>query len=103
MGWAWIHRVRRIAAGPGPAFAMQATVAEERPHRWNRTRLWVTLRPLDAPEPVGAYPLMRGIPAQFGLVPVEVKGTVRDGGLVVARTEGGAAEGILWPRGRLRS
>jgi hypothetical protein len=103
MGWAWIRRLRRTAAGGGPAFAMQATVAEQRPRWWNRPRLWVTLRPLDAQDPVGAYPLMKGIPARFGLVPVEVKGTVRDGGLVVARTGDGIGDGILWPRGRLRA
>jgi hypothetical protein len=99
MGWSWIRRVRRVATGAGPAFAMQATVADDRPHWWNLSRPWVTLRPLDASHPVGTYPLMRGATAPLGLVPVEVKGSVRDGGLVVARC--GAA--ILWPRGRLQS
>jgi hypothetical protein len=63
----------------------------------------VTLFPLHGDAPVGAYRLMAGVavaptrpPARL---PAEVKGEVRDGGLVVARGDGQ----VLWPRARLRT
>jgi len=98
-GWWWVRRVRRIAGGNGPAFAMQVRVADLRPRWWNLRRPWVTLLPLDAPDqPVGAYPLMGGVPtAGDDGSTGEVKGHVRDGGLVVAHDGR-----VLWPRGRLR-
>ena len=99
LGWAWVRRVRRLAAGPGPTFAMQVRVAEDRPRWWNVRRPWVTLLPLDAPEdPVGSYPLMARVPLVPTTVTGEVKGNVREGGVVVARTGT-----VLWPRGRLRT
>jgi hypothetical protein len=51
--------------------------------------------------PVGAYPLMAGVAVAptRSRVTAEVKGKVRDGGLVVARSDGQ----VLWPRGRLRA
>jgi hypothetical protein len=57
------------------------------------------LLPLDAPDqPVGSYPLMGGVPtASDAGATGEVKGHVRDGGLVVAHYGR-----VLWPRGRLR-
>ena len=78
---------------------MVVRVAESRPHWWNVRRPWVTLLPLDAVErAVGSYPLMAGVPTVVDAGATgEVKGHVRDGGLVVARS--GA---VLWPRGRLR-
>ena len=98
-GWWWVRRVRRIAGGTGPAFAMQVQVAELRPRWWNLRRPWVTLLPLDAPDqPVGSYPLMGGVTTVIGGGATgEVKGHVRDGGLVVAHDGR-----VLWPRGRLR-
>ena len=98
-GWWWVRRVRRIAGGSGPAFAMEVQVAELRPRWWNLRRPWVTLLPLDAPDqPVGSYPLMGGVPVVIdGRATGEVKGHVRDGGLVVAHDGR-----VLWPRGRLR-
>ena len=98
-GWWWVRRVRRIAGGSGPAFAMQVQVADLRPHWWNLRRPWVTLLPLDASDqPVGSYPLMGGVPVVIdGRATGEVKGHVRDGGLVVAHDGR-----VLWPRGRLR-
>ena len=106
MGWWWTRRLRRVAASRGPAFAMRAIVADDRPHWWNLRRPWVTLLPLDSPpggapaQPVGAYPLMAAVPVVIDAGrPTEVKGQVRDGGLVVARAE----PIILWPRGRLRT
>ena len=83
---------------------MEATVGPSRPRWWNRRRPWVTLFPLHGATPVGAYPLMSGV-AVAAPVPgadrlaTDVKGNVRDGGLVVARCDGQ----VLWPRGRLRS
>ena len=98
-GWWWVRRVRRIAGETGPAFAMQVQVADLRPRWWNLRRPWVTLLPLDAPsQPVGSYPLMGGVPTVLRAgVTGEVKGHVRDGGLVVAHDGR-----VLWPRGRLR-
>ncbi len=98
-GWWWVRRVRRIAGGSGPAFAMQVQVADLRPRWWNLRRPWVTLLPLDASDqPVGSYPLMGGVPTVLGAGSTgEVKGHVRDGGLVVAHDGR-----VLWPRGRLR-
>ena len=63
--------------------------------------------PLDAApaggRPVGAYPLMRGVPTSSASSQAgeagEVKGTIRDGGLVVARK----GDQVLWPRRRLRA
>ena len=99
LGWWWVRRVRGIAGGSSPAFAMQVQVAELRPRWWNLRRPWVTLLPLDAPDqPVGSYPLMGGVPtASDAGATGEVKGHVRDGGLVVAHYGR-----VLWPRGRLR-
>ena len=58
----------------------------------------MTLLPLDADQPVGSYPLMGGVPKEIGASSTgEVKGHVRDGGLVVAHDGR-----VLWPRGRLR-
>jgi hypothetical protein len=61
--------------------------------------------PLDAPvggarqRPVGSYRLMSRVPVPNGAwVPAEVKGNVRNGGLVVARV----GDVIAWPVGRLR-
>jgi hypothetical protein len=104
MGWWWAMRVRRVAAAEGPAFAMLASVADDRPRPWNRRRRWVTLHALDATAddhaPVGSYPLMVDTPLPLGhRAHAEVKGNVRDGGLVVARID----ERIAWPGGRLRA
>lgn len=98
-GWWWVRRVRRIAGGSGPAFAMHVQVADLRPRWWNLRRPWVTLLPLDAlDQPVGSYPLMGGVPTGVSAGATgEVKGHVRDGGLVVAHDGR-----VLWPRGRLR-
>jgi hypothetical protein len=103
MGWWWVHNCRRTAMREGPAFAVEAEVGPARPRWWNRRRPWVTLFPLHGDAPVGAYPLMAGVavaptrpPARL---PAEVKGEVRDGGLVVARGDGQ----VLWPRARLRT
>jgi hypothetical protein len=72
-----------------------------RPRWWNLQRPWVTLLPLHGDAPVGAYPLMAGVAVAptRSRVTAEVKGKVRDGGLVVARSDGQ----VLWPRGRLRA
>jgi hypothetical protein len=101
MGWWWVRGCRRTAAAGGPAFAMEAQVTLDRPRWWNLRRPWVTLFPLHGTTPVGAYPLMADVamartPSRFA---AEVKGKVRDGGLVVARRDGE----VLWPRGRLRT
>ena len=101
MGWWWVLGCRRTARAGGPAFAMEAEVTLDRPRWWNLRRPWVTLFPLHGTTPVGAYPLMAGVtttPTRCRLV-AEVKGKVRDGGLVVARSDGE----VLWPRGRLRT
>jgi hypothetical protein len=102
MGWWWVLCCRRTTRAGGPAFAMEAEVADARPRWWNRRRPWVTLFPLHGATPVGAYPLMGGVVAPTHLparLPAEVKGNVRDGGLVVARGDGQ----VLWPRARLRT
>jgi len=102
MGWWWVHRCRRTASGAAPAFAMEAAVDATRPRWWNRRRPWVTLFPLHGTTPVGAYPLMAGVPLaapRTDRIAADVKGNVRDGGLVVARCDGQ----VLWPRGRLRT
>jgi hypothetical protein len=82
---------------------MEAEVADARPRWWNRRRPWVTLFPLHGATPVGAYPLMAGAAVAPtpppGRLPAEVKGKVRDGGLVVVRGDGQ----VLWPRARLRT
>jgi len=98
-GWWWVRQVRGIAASAGPTFAMHVRVADDRPRWWNLRRPWVTILPLDAPDrPVGAYPLMAGVPKRSRAGATgEVKGQVRDGGLVVAHDGS-----VLWPRGRLR-
>jgi hypothetical protein len=69
-GWWWVRRVRRLAEGPGTAFAVRATVADLRPGRWNRRRRYVTLHALDAhlpplrpPTPGGATAMETGLPA----------------------------------------
>jgi hypothetical protein len=101
MGWWWVRACRRTARAPGPAFAMEAEVTLDRPRWWNLRRPWVTLFPLHGSTPVGTYPLMAGVastPTRSRLA-TEVKGKVRDGGLVVARSDGQ----VLWPRGRLRT
>jgi hypothetical protein len=98
-GWWWVRQVRGIAENAGPTFAMHVRVADDRPRWWNLRRPWVTILPLDAPDrPVGSYPLMAGVPrlSDAGATG-EVKGQVRDGGLVVAHDGR-----VLWPRGRLR-
>ena len=62
----------------------------------------MTLFPLHGTTPVGAYPLMAGVPLaapRTDRIAADVKGNVRDGGLVVARCDGQ----VLWPRGRLRT
>jgi hypothetical protein len=104
MGWWWVHGCRRTAGAGGPAFAMEAEVTLDRPRWWNLRRPWVTLFPLHGTTPVGSYPLMVGVsisPTRSRLA-AEVKGKVRDGGLVVARRA--ASDGqVLWPRGRLRT
>ncbi len=104
MGWWWVHRCRRTAAGAAPAFAMEA---DGRPGP----------SPMVEPSP----PLGDAVPAARGdaggrlsadgrggrggacpgavRLATDVKGNVRDGGLVVARCDGQ----VLWPRGRLRS
>jgi hypothetical protein len=99
-GWWWVRRVQRIASGTGPTFAMQVRVAETRPRWWNLRRPWVTIVPLDSSDDaVGSYPLMARVPVALESGPIgEVKGHVRDGGLVVAQ-----AGWVLWPRGRLRT
>ena len=103
MGWWWVRGCRRTARAGGPAFAMEAEVADARPRWWNRRRPWVTLFPLHGATPVGAYPLMAGVAVAPtpppGRLPAEVKGKVRDGGLVVVRGDGQ----VLWPRARLRT
>jgi hypothetical protein len=102
MGWWWTRRVRRLAAAPGPTFAMLASVADERRRPWTPRRRWVTLYSLDATAddapPVGTYPVM--LDSSIPLArrrPAAVKGNVRDGGLVVARID----DRIAWPVGRL--
>jgi hypothetical protein len=103
MGWWWVGRCRRTIARSGPAFAMEAVIGggPPRPRWWNLQRPWVTLLPLHGDAPVGAYPLMAGVAVAptRSRVTAEVKGKVRDGGLVVARSDGQ----VLWPRGRLRA
>ena len=104
MGWWWVRRVRRLAGAGGPAFAMLADVADERRRPWSPKRRWVTLHSLDASSddhpPVGSYPVMADTALPLGVRrPAEVKGNVRDGGLVVARID----ERVAWPGGRLRA
>jgi hypothetical protein len=104
MGWWWVRRVRRLTTIDGPAFAMVANVADEQLRPWSPKRRWVTLYSLDAAtddrQPVGAYPLMPETQLRVGAEQsAEVKGNVRDGGLVVARI----GERIAWPRRRLRA
>ena len=105
MGWWWVRRLRRTAAADGPTFAMGVTVEPARPRWWNVRRPWVTLFPLDGPDAraVGRYPLMSGVVLGATGTTAEVKGQVRDGGLVVARPAGSDAGAVLWPRGRLRA
>jgi len=117
-GWWWVRRIRRLAERPGTAFAVRATVADLRPRRWNRRRRWVVLHALDAHlpppaetgggpsangplpvHPIGSYPLMTGVVVDRGVgLPTEAKGSLRPGGLVVARV----GDEIAWPRRRLR-
>lgn len=105
MGWWWVRRLRRTAAANAPTFAMGVTVEQARPRWWNVRRPWVTLFPLDGPDAraVGRYPLMSGVVLGDTGTTAEVKGQVRDGGLVVARPAGSDAGAVLWPRGRLRA
>jgi hypothetical protein len=120
-GWSWVRRIRRLAERPGTAFAVRATVADLRPRKWNRRRRWVVLHALDAHlppppagaasdlpasssgrspvHPIGSYPLMTGVVLDRGIgLPTEAKGSLRPGGLVVARV----GDEIAWPRRRLR-
>jgi hypothetical protein len=102
MGWWWTRRVRRLATAPGPTFAMLASVVDDRRRPWTPRRRWVTLYSLDdtadGAAPVGTYPVMpdSSIPLASRR-PAQVKGNVRDGGLVVARVD----DRIAWPVGRL--
>jgi Protein of unknown function (DUF3592) len=103
MGCWWVGRVRRLATVGGPAFAMVASVADEQQRPWSPKRRWVTLYSLDAASdrgrPVGSYPAMSETKLRVGTEQsAEVKGNVRDGGLVVARV----GDRIAWPRRRLR-
>ena len=84
---------------------MGVTVEQARPRWWNVRRPWVTLFPLDGPDAraVGRYPLMSGVVLGDIGATAEVKGQVRDGGLVVARPAGSDTGAVLWPRGRLRA
>ena len=101
MGWWWVRRLRRTATADAPTFAMGVTVEQARPRWWNVRRPWVTLFPLDGPDAraVGRYPLMSGVVLGDIGAMAEVKGQVRDGGLVVARPAGSdAARGPLAAR-----
>ena len=85
---------------------MEATVGPARPRWWNRSRPWVTLFPL-ATDDARAVGRLSAHERGGGAAPVpgadrlatEVKGQVRDGGLVRGPT--GRTGAVLWPRGRL--
>lgn len=90
-----IHATERLMASPAQAYAMEASMRRGLFQLHPRLQLF----PLDAPD--GARPVCR-VPiidrrVRKGTFRVEVKGTPRAAGRVVAR----AADGeILWPSGR---
>ncbi|MGH9178045.1 MAG: hypothetical protein ACRD0N_05770, partial [Acidimicrobiales bacterium] len=93
----FVWRTERLAGAEAPSFAMAATLT---PHR-RRFRCDLHLYPLDAAEqapPVCTVAVLTTGQARIGsqVFPVEVKGSPRPLGRVVARS--GAA--ILWPAGR---
>lgn len=90
-----IHATERLVASPAQAYAMEASMTRRLFQFHPRLQLF----PLDAPNgtrPVCEVPVIdRRV--RKGTFPVEVKGTPRSSGRVVAR----AADGeILWPSGR---
>jgi hypothetical protein len=90
-----IHATERLMASPAQAYAMEASMTRGLFQLHPRLRLF----PLDVPNgsrPVCEVPIIdRRV--RKGTFPVEVKGTPRASGRVVAR----AADGeILWPSGR---
>jgi hypothetical protein len=89
-----IHATERLVASPAQAYAMEASMTRRLFQFHPRLQLF----PLDAPNgtrPVCEVPIIdRRV--RKGTFPVEVKGTPRASGRVVAR----AADGeILWPSG----
>lgn len=93
-----VRRSERLAAGAGPAFAMIATI--EPPRRLGR-RPCLHLWPLDAgPDSPAlcAVPVLTtgGLPVGGPAFPVEVKGSPRNLGRVVAR----AGSTLVWPASR---
>ncbi|MBW3615679.1 MAG: hypothetical protein KY439_10285 [Actinobacteria bacterium] len=93
-----IRRTERLVAAPVPSFSMVAAVA---PRPGRRFRCDLHLYPLDATEgapPLCSVPILVTGQARLGtqVFPVEVKGSPRPLGSVVARR----GELLLWPAGR---
>jgi hypothetical protein len=93
-----LHRVRSLAARPTAAFAMSGRL---RVQGRRRRRVVLDLYALDAARgsrPLCSVPLLHtaGLPLEGSPFLVEVKGSPRSFGRVVAAVDGA----ILWPRGR---
>jgi hypothetical protein len=90
------HRIEKLIADDTPSFAMLGALG---PPRAGGTRPLLSLYALDAPagaEPICSVPVLTTHGAPFGAVlPIEVKGSPRTHGRVVARHRE-----VLWPTGR---
>ena len=92
-----VRRTERLVAAPAASFSMVGVLT---PHR-RRTRCTLHLYPLDAPvgsPPVCSVPVLTTGQARIAplLFPVEVKGSPRPLGRVVARS----GDALLWPASR---
>jgi hypothetical protein len=93
-----LWRTRRLMAADGPSFAMSGRAV---PPRWWGRRWRLRLYALDGDvtgSPVCAVPLVANASADMRPFVVEVKGTPRPYGRVVARDADGGD--VLWPSGR---